>query len=153
MSLYLQTYGIRLATVVVSIDTWTRRERFGHQGNHRSTDAWIQNKRHGSMCTTGLRFFAECQLHSAKAVLYSVKPLTAKGSLPSVISRALGKGVAESNSTRQTCLGVADDDAFAECLTVGTQQRPKLCRVPWFGTPQSLSLCRVSSSWHSAKFW
>ena len=54
---------------------------------------------------------------------------------------------------RQIChVGAAGDGAFAECLTAGTRQRPKLCRVPGFGTWESLKLCRVPAGWHSAKF-
>jgi len=54
---------------------------------------------------------------------------------------------------RQIChVGAAADGAFAECLTAGTRQRPKLCRVPGFGTWESLKLCRMPAGWHSAKF-
>lgn len=80
------------------------------------------------MCTTRLRFFAECRLHLAKACLHSAKalpytrqehsakPLTAKGSLPSATSRALGKGVAESQPHLANLLrGAVSDGAFAEC--------------------------------------
>ena len=59
--------------------------------------------------TTGLAFFAECRIHSAKALLHSakglpsvalgkphsVKKVTAKAPLPSVFFRALGKVFAE----------------------------------------------------------
>ena len=60
-----------------------------------------------SLDTTGLDYFAECLTHSAKAGLHlakalpsvtlskphSAKPLTAKGTLPSATSWALGKEV------------------------------------------------------------
>ena len=66
--------------------------------------------------TTGFTGFAECRLHSAKASLHSAnslpsvtlgkrhsaKPPSAKGSLPSVGFRALGKDFAESLGTRQS---------------------------------------------------
>ena len=55
--------------------------------------------------TTGLALFAECRIHSAKALLYSAK------GLPSV---ALGK---KSDG----------EGTFAECLFSGTRQ--SLCRV------------------------
>jgi hypothetical protein len=59
--------------------------------------------------TTGIAFFAECLIHSAKAILHSAKHLpsvtlgkehsakisSAKGSLPSVFFRTLGKDFAE----------------------------------------------------------
>ena len=59
--------------------------------------------------TTGLALFAECRIHSAKALLHSakglpsaalgkphsVKKVTAKAPLPSVFFRALGKVFAE----------------------------------------------------------
>jgi hypothetical protein len=65
-------------------------------------------------CTTGICCFAECLEHSAKGFAEcntrqkalpsvtlgkerSVKILSAKGSLPSVIYRALGKGFADRN--------------------------------------------------------
>ena len=54
---------------------------------------------------------------------------------------------------RQIChVGAAGDSAFAECLTAGTRQRTKLCRVPGFGTWESLKLCQMPAGWHSAKF-
>jgi len=47
---------------------------------------------------------------------HSAKPLTAKGSLPSATSRALGKGVAESQPHLANLLrGAVSDGAFAEC--------------------------------------
>jgi len=63
--------------------------------------------------TTGLALFAECRIHSAKALLHSVKGLpsvalgkphsvkkvTAKAPLPSVFFRALGKVFAECQKT------------------------------------------------------
>ena len=53
---------------------------------------------------------------------------------------------------RQIChVGAAGDGAFAKCLTAGTRQRPKLCRVPGFCTWESLKLCRMPAGWHSAK--
>ena len=69
-----------------------------------------------SIPTTGFTGFAECQLHSAKACLHSVKPLpsvtlgkdhsakplTAKGALPSANFRALGKEFAECLGARQS---------------------------------------------------
>ena len=62
------------------------------------------------------------------------------------------KGLPRANSTRQIChVGAAGDGAFAECLTAGTRQRSKCCRVPGFGTRQSFGRCRVSNFWHSAK--
>ena len=72
---------------------------------------------HGSL-TTGFTGFAECRLHSAKASLHSAnslpsvtldkrhsaKPPTAKGSLPSVGFRALGKDFAESLGLPRACI-------------------------------------------------
>ena len=65
------------------------------------------------------------------------------------------KGLPRANSTRQIChVGAAGDGAFAECLTAGTRQRPKLCRVPGFGTWESLKLCRMSAGTRqSCFFW
>jgi len=72
--------------------------------------------------TTGDALFAECLGHSAKALLHSAKalpsatlgkeqtakPHPAKGSLPSVVCRALGKGFAEcQDGTRQRKLAVS----------------------------------------------
>jgi hypothetical protein len=68
---------------------------------------------HGQSATTGIAFFAECLRHSAKAILHSAKPLpsvtlgkehsakisSAKGSLPSVFFRTLGKDFAECQKT------------------------------------------------------
>ena len=42
--------------------------------------------------TTGIHYFAECQLHSAKAL---AKVVTAKTTLPSAFFRTLGKVFAE----------------------------------------------------------
>ena len=74
-----------------------------------------------SSITTGFMLFAECQMHSAKPGKHSVKslpsvtlgkdhsvkPLTAKGTLPSAFFRALGKDVAESrrDSAKLPCGG------------------------------------------------
>jgi len=72
--------------------------------------------------TIGDALFAECLGHSAKALLHSAKalpsatlgkeqtakPHPAKGSLPSAVCRALGKGFAEcQDGTRQRKLAVS----------------------------------------------
>ena len=106
--------------------------------------------------TTGFPNFAECQLHSAKDRLHSAKYLpsvtlgkrhsaknpTAMRTLPSVVSRALGKGFAECPGTRQIS-HVAPPlvRRFAECLMTDTRQSfaecpsPTLGKVPAPGVP------------------
>ena len=135
--------------------------------------------------TTGFTGFAECRLHSAKASLHSAnslpsvtlgkrhsaKPPTAKGSLPSVGFRALGKDFVESLDTRHRSHVAgpwhsakrpprvpprgrfaecwvwhsANFQIFAECLTAGTRQN---------GRAGSLHVVSLPSagSWHSANF-
>ena len=83
--------------------TGSSRRCYGAVSTHQRAPA----DRHTRRGTTGLALFAECRIHSAKA---------------------LGKGFAECG-TRQTALGKKSDGecTFAECFFSGTRQ--SLCRV------------------------
>ena len=121
--------------------------------------ATVRSPNHYSRCV-----LCQVQLHSAKKVLYSAKPLlsaalgkelsaypfTAKASLPSATCRALGKGFPEChNGTRQRKAAVMARSRWRRLCRVprvGTRQinvffiffKKMLCRVPASGTRQSL---------------
>jgi hypothetical protein len=148
--------------------------------------------------TTGIAAFTECLKHSAKTLLSvalgkegSAHSASAKPSLPSTFSRALGKEVCRvPDSTRQRKAAVTapgdGDSVFAECpgwhsakelplpsayqTALGKESIFAEChlghsaknppeRVPMsgslpsarYGTRQSVLLCRVSETLHSAK--
>ena len=117
------------------------------------------------MCTTGGGFFAECLRHSAKADIYSAKPLPsvtldkgrsvnsllAKTSLPSALYRALNKGFAECQSdTRQR--KVAATAALPSVKVKHSAKVPALPSAVDLDTRQRWPLCRVSPTRHSAKW-
>ena len=134
----------------------------------------------GLPSTTGLRYFAECHRHSAKAEKHSANcwPSVALGeahtaflqpakpALPSAFSRALGKPLpcAKPHSakklkrdgrTGELANGTAERDGSktlpsARCSALGKDSNFAECQAG--RTRRSLGLCRVSGVWHSAKF-
>jgi len=104
-----------------------------------------------ALFTTGGVIFAECLLHSAKAALHSVKPLSSatlgkeapsnplpvKAALPSAV-RALGKDLTPSAEGRRRLI-------FLNSLPSATA--PALGKEICFFKP----LCRVPQHRHSAK--
>ena len=99
------------------------------------------------MLTTGFSVFAECQAHSAKAVIHSAKALPSvplgkdpddKGGFAECRSSGTRqRGCREPRDSAKLPRGTTVDGDFADCLTAGTRQSSKLCRV--------------SGLWHSAK--
>ena len=125
--------------------------------------------------TTGLRYFAECHRHSAKAEKHSANCwpsvalgkahtaflLPAKPALPSAFSRALGKPLpcAKSHSAKKVETGRTDGQVnWRTGRRTGERDGGRTGRVENFaechmlGTRQRFKLRRVPTWPHSAKF-